>query len=54
MMDIRSAANDLISSFEAFSEFQAIRQYQELIDLELLKMAAFAAAEMTAHRFARA
>jgi len=38
--------------FDAFSELQGIRQYQELIDLELLKMGAFVAAEMTPHLFA--
>jgi hypothetical protein len=34
------------------SELQGVRQYQELIDLELLKMGAFVAAEMTPHRYA--
>jgi alpha-beta hydrolase superfamily lysophospholipase len=38
--------------FSAFSELQEISQYQELIDLELLKMGAFTAAEMTPHLFA--
>ncbi len=38
--------------FDAFSELQGIRQYQELIDLELLKMGAFVAAEMTPHLWA--
>lgn len=38
--------------FNAFSEIQGIRQYQELIDLELLKMGAFVAAEMTPHLWA--
>jgi hypothetical protein len=33
--------------FQAFSELQGVAQYQELIDLELLKMGAFMAAEMT-------
>lgn len=33
--------------FSAMSELQGISQYQELIDLELLKMGAFTAAEMT-------
>lgn len=33
--------------YDAFSELQGVRQYQELIDLELLKMGAFVAAEMT-------
>lgn len=35
--------------FDAFSELQGVHQYQELIDLELLKMGAFTAAEMTPH-----
>ena len=38
--------------FSAFSELQGISQYQELIDLELLKMGAFTAAEMTPQLFA--
>jgi len=38
--------------YDAFSDLQGIRQYQELIDLELLKMGAFVAAEMTPHRWA--
>jgi hypothetical protein len=33
--------------FQAFSELQGVAQYQELIDLELLKMGAFPAADMT-------
>jgi pimeloyl-ACP methyl ester carboxylesterase len=33
--------------FDAFSELQGIRQCQELIDLELLKLGAFVASEMT-------
>jgi hypothetical protein len=33
--------------YSAISELQGISQYQELIDLELLKMGAFVAAEMT-------
>lgn len=40
--------------FSAFSELQGISQYQELIDLELLKMGAFTADEMTPHLFAEA
>ena len=35
--------------FSAFSELQGVSQYQELIDLELLKMGAFLTAEMTPH-----
>ena len=38
--------------YDAFSELQGIRQYQELIDLELLKMGGFPAADMTPHRWA--
>lgn len=42
------ANNDL----QAFSELQGVAQYQELIDLELLKMGAFPAADMTPQLFA--
>src|SRR5262245_55275869 len=38
--------------FSAFSELQGISQYQELIDLELLKRGAFTAAEMKPQLFA--
>jgi len=38
--------------YDAFSEIQGVRQYQELIDLELMKMGAFVAAEMTPHLWA--
>ena len=38
--------------FSAFSELQGISQYQELIDLELLKMGARTAKEMTPHLWA--
>jgi len=38
--------------YDAFSDLQGVRQYQELIDLELLKMGAFTAAEMTPHLWA--
>jgi len=38
--------------YDAFSEIQGVQQYQELIDLELLKMGAFVAAEMTPHLWA--
>lgn len=38
--------------FDAFSEIYGVRQYQELIDLELLKMGAFVADEMTPQLFA--
>lgn len=38
--------------FDAFSELYGVQQYQELIDLELLKMGAFVADEMTPHLFA--
>jgi hypothetical protein len=40
--------------FQAFSELQGVAQYQELIDLELLKMGAFPAADMTPQLFASA
>ncbi|PSJ81163.1 alpha/beta hydrolase [Neisseria iguanae] len=40
--------------YDAFSEIQGVRHYQELIDLELLKMGAFTAAEMTPHLWAHA
>lgn len=40
--------------FDAFSELQGIHQYQELIDLELLKMGGFTAAEMTPKLWASA
>lgn len=40
--------------FDAFSELQGVQQYQELIDLELLKMGGFTAAEMTPHLWANA
>ena len=40
--------------FQAFSELQGVVQYQELIDLELLKMGAFPAADMTPQLFASA
>lgn len=40
--------------YDAFSELQGVRQYQELIDLELLKMGGCVAAEMTPHLWASA
>ncbi|MDO5356939.1 MAG: alpha/beta hydrolase [Conchiformibius sp.] len=40
--------------YDAFSELQGVHQYQELIDLELLRMGAFTAAEMTPHLWAHA
>lgn len=39
--------------YDAFSELQGVSQYQELIDLELLKMGAFVADEMTPHLWAQ-
>ncbi len=42
----------MADTFDAFSEPQGVQQYQELIDLELLKMDGFVAAEMTPHLFA--
>lgn len=38
--------------YDAFSELQGVQQYQELIDLELLKLGGFVAAEMTPHLWA--
>ncbi|WP_198953635.1 hypothetical protein [Rhodopirellula sp. MGV] len=38
--------------YDAFSELQGIQQYQELIELELLKMGGFVAGEMTPHHWA--
>ena len=38
--------------FDAFSELQGVQQYQELIDLELMKLGGFVAAEMTPHLWA--
>ena len=38
--------------FQAFSELRGVAQYQELTDLQLLKMGAFVAAEMTPQLFA--
>ena len=40
--------------YSAMSELQGVSQYQELIDLELLKMGGFMAAEMTPHHSAPA
>ncbi|MCA9218153.1 MAG: alpha/beta hydrolase, partial [Planctomycetales bacterium] len=40
--------------FEAFSELQGISQYQELIDLELIKMGGFPAADMAGELWASA
>lgn len=38
--------------YDAFSELQGVQHYQELIDLELMKMGAFVAADMTPHHWA--
>lgn len=40
--------------YDAFSELYGVHQYQPLIDLELLKMGGFTAAEMTPHKWASA
>lgn len=40
--------------YDVFSELQGVSQFQELIDLELLKMGGFVAAEMTPHLWASA
>jgi len=42
----------MAATYDAFSELQGVRQYQELIDLELLKIGAFVVAEMTPHLWA--
>jgi hypothetical protein len=39
----------MVAIYSAMSELQGVSHYQELIDLELLKMGAFVAAEMTSH-----
>ena len=56
--DVRCLCSPLVPSmsaiFQAFSELQGVGQYQELIDLELLKMGAFPAADMTPQLFASA
>ena len=54
--DVACMASPLVISmeacFSAFSELQGVSQYQELIDLELLKMGAWTMAEMTPQLFA--
>ena len=56
--NIKCMRSPLVSSmsaiFQAFSELQGVSRYQELIDLELLKMGAFPAADMTPQLFASA
>ena len=49
-----SMVPSMLAIFQAFSELQGVAQYQELTDLELLKMGAFVAAEMTPQLFASA
>jgi hypothetical protein len=49
---VQSAGAFHVSHLQAFSELQGVAQYQELIDLELLKMGAFPAADMTPQLFA--
>jgi hypothetical protein len=55
---VRCMCSPLVPSmsaiFQAFSELQGVSQHQELIDLELLKMGAFPAADMTPQLFASA
>jgi hypothetical protein len=51
-MDNAPMVVSMAAIFSAFSELQVISQYQELIDLELIKMGAFTAAEMTPQLFA--
>src|SRR5690349_14596612 len=54
--DVRCMCSPLVPSmsaiFQAFSELQGVAQYQELIDLELLKMGAVPAPDMTPQLFA--
>lgn len=54
--DVRCMCSPMVVSmsaiFSAMSEIQGIRQYQELIDLELLKMGSWLSAEMTPQRSA--
>ena len=54
--NVRCMCSPLVPSmaaiFLAFSELQGVAQYQELIDLELLKMGGFPAADMTPQLFA--
>ncbi|PAU80455.1 alpha/beta hydrolase [Halovibrio salipaludis] len=56
--DVRCMASPMVVSmeaiFSAFSELMGVSEYQELIDLELLKMGAFTTAEMTPRHFAPA
>jgi uncharacterized protein len=39
----------IAANYSVMSELQGVSQYQELIDLELLKMGGWVAAEMTPH-----
>ncbi len=54
--NVRCMVSPMVGSmaaiYDAFSDLQGVRQYQELIDLELLKMGGFVAAEMTPHLWA--
>lgn len=56
--NVKCMVNPMVVSmsaiYDAFSEIQGVQQYQELIDLELMKMGAFTAAEMTPHLWAHA
>lgn len=56
--NVKCMVNPMVVSmsavFDAFSEIQGVQQYQELIDLELMKMGAFTAGEMTPHLWAHA
>jgi len=45
-------APSMSAIFQAFSELRGVAQYQELIDLELLKMGGLAVADMTPQLFA--
>lgn len=56
--NVKCMVNPMVVSmsaiYDAFSEIQGVQQYQELIDLELMKMGAFTAGEMTPHLWAHA
>lgn len=56
--NVKCMVNPMVVSmsavFDAFSEIQGVQQYQELIDLELMKIGAFTAGEMTPHLWAHA
>ncbi len=51
---VSSLVVSMAAIYDAFSELQGVSQFQELIDLELLKMGGFVAVEMTPHLWASA